>query len=139
MTQPAEILYASEQYQKWLTALKDQAMLATHNQSQAMMRAVMHVLRRYLSTEKVMKIANALPPLPRGIFIEGWHPKDTHMEFSSISEFTNAVANNLSPHQVPPQSIVTDVFKVLADHSERANAEVLRDSLPHKLKPYWPH
>ena len=46
MTQPYDVPHASEQYQDWLQALKERAMLQTHNQSQAMFWAVFHELRK---------------------------------------------------------------------------------------------
>jgi len=76
MTQPAEVEFASQQFQDWLTALKTRALLQTHNQSQAIMRAVLAELRRYMSTDQVLDFADALPPLPRGIFLERWRPAD---------------------------------------------------------------
>ncbi|PQA85480.1 DUF2267 domain-containing protein [Hyphococcus luteus] len=56
--------FASGQHQKWLVALKDKAMLATLNQAQAMMRAVMAVLRASVFDEDALETANALPPEP---------------------------------------------------------------------------
>lgn len=138
MTQPPEVLYASQQYQEWLAALKDAAMLATHNQSHAMMRAVLHELRRYLTTEQVLTFADALPPLPRGIFIEGWRPGTPVPPPASAADFDAAMTKALSPHHVPPASIVANVFAVLAAHVGPRDAATMRSTLPEVLKPLWP-
>jgi uncharacterized protein (DUF2267 family) len=45
-------------------------MLQTQNQNQAMLRSVLHNVRRRMTTEQVLTFADALPPLPRGICIE---------------------------------------------------------------------
>lgn len=137
MTQPYVVLYASKQFQEWLTALKDRAYLQTHNQSQAMFRAVLHRLRRHLTTDQVLTFADALPPLPRGIFIEGWRPPDA-LPLTSAGEFLQGVIESLSPHQVPPDSIVRDVFAVLAERSEPLGARTMREQLPEELRPFWP-
>jgi len=72
MTQPCDVAFASRQYQDWLAALKDRASLATDNPAPAMVREVMHYLRRSLPPDDVVVAADALPALPRVIFIEGW-------------------------------------------------------------------
>jgi uncharacterized protein (DUF2267 family) len=138
MTQPPEILYASKLYQDWLNALRDQAMLATHNQAQAIMRAVFHELRRHMDAETVMRFADALPPLPRGILIEHWRCNDPVEPLASAEAFTRDVFRSLSPHVVPPDDIVAHVFDVLATRSIGSNAHAMRDLLPEVLKPLWP-
>jgi uncharacterized protein (DUF2267 family) len=85
MTRPYDVEHATKQYQDRLAALKDEASLLTHNQSQAMMRAVMHQLRRSLTSEHVLRIANALPALPRGILLQGW-PLDERCDAAAAAE-----------------------------------------------------
>lgn len=137
MTQPYEVLHASEQFQEWLTALQGRAMLQTHNQSQAMFRAVMHKMRGHMTLSQVLAFADALPPLPRGIFLEGWRPADP-APLVSPDEFLAEVNKSLSPHHSPPHSIVADVIAVLADRSEPHNAKAMQDQLPEALRPLWP-
>ncbi len=137
MTQPYEVLQASRLFQEWLTALKERAMLQTHNQSQAMFRAVLHELRRHMSAAQVLAFADALPPLPRGIFIEGWRVGEA-APLASAEDFLKAVVARLAPHHAPPDTIVADVFAVLAERSEPFNAATMREQLPGPLKPLWP-
>lgn len=137
MTQPYDVEYASPQFQEWLSSLKDRAMLATHNQSQAMFRAVLQRLRRYLTTEQTLTFADALPPLPRGIFLEGWRPADP-LPLTSAQDLIKDVADHLSAHHAPPDSVVADVFAVLAERSEPRIAKIMREQLPDQLKPLWP-
>ncbi|HOV04247.1 MAG TPA: DUF2267 domain-containing protein, partial [Kaistiaceae bacterium] len=72
MTQPYDVEFASGEYQSWLADLKVRAMLQTHNQAQAMMRSVLAMFRRHMPTADVLDFADALPALPRGIFIGGY-------------------------------------------------------------------
>jgi uncharacterized protein (DUF2267 family) len=137
MTQPREVLFASKLFQDWLTALKERALLATHNQSQAMFRAVLHGLRRHMTTDQVLNFADALPPLPRGIFLEHWRPTEP-APLASAEIFRHEVVAALVPHHVPPDTIVSDVFAVLAEHCEPADAARMRDQLPAALRPLWP-
>lgn len=138
MTQPYDVEFASPHYQQWLGDLKQQASLVTHNQSQAMMRAVMHQLRRTLTPDQVLTVANALPALPRGIFIEGWSLDDDRAVPVSSDEFTAWVADDLKSHHVPPESIVADVFAVWARHLDPRQREAIVACLPASLKALWP-
>jgi uncharacterized protein (DUF2267 family) len=137
MTQPREVLFASKLFQEWLTALKERALLQTHNQSQAMFRGVLHALRRHMTTGQVLGFADALPPLPRGIFIEGWRPADPQ-PLESAEAFLAEVVGSLAPHEIPPDSIVADVFAVLAQHSEPRDAKALHVQIPAPLQALWP-
>jgi uncharacterized protein (DUF2267 family) len=137
MTQPREVLHASKLYQEWLAALKERALLQTHNQSQAMFRGVLHALRRHMTPEQVLAFADALPPLPRGIFLERWRPTGP-LPLASPQQLTAEVATDLASHHAPPDTIVADVLVVLAERLERTEAEIARDQLPDVLRPLWP-
>jgi uncharacterized protein (DUF2267 family) len=137
MTQPRDVLYASKLYQEWLGELKERALLHTHNQSQAIFRAVLHGLREHMTTEQVLTFADALPPLPRGIFIEGWRPGRTS-PCRSASDFLGHVVVNLAPHVIPPSTVVDDVLAIIAKHVEPRDSAIMREQLPDVLKPLWP-
>jgi len=137
MTQPRDVVFASKLFQDWLEALKQRALLQTHNQSQAMFRAVLHALRRHMTTAQVLNFADALPPLPRGIFIEGWRPAEP-LPVKSAKDFIRDVIKDLAPHHVPPDSIVKDVFAVLSERSYVRNVPIMREQIPEALKPLWP-
>jgi uncharacterized protein (DUF2267 family) len=138
MTQPYEIVHASKLFQEWLTALKEKAMLATHNQSQAMFRSVLHNLRRHMTTQQVLAFADALPPLPRGIFIEGWRPADPPSA-GSANDLLREVVKDLAAHHVAPDSIVADVFAVLREHSDEQTAKTMKEQIPEPIRSLWPN
>ncbi|MBA8902880.1 MULTISPECIES: DUF2267 domain-containing protein [unclassified Phyllobacterium] len=137
MTQPQDIVHASKQFQDWLTALKQQADFSTHNQSFASMRSVLHAIRRHMDMEAVLTFADALPPLPRGLFIEGWRPAPAQ-PLESEQALVRAVYKDLTAHHSPPDTIVRDVIKVLAAHLDAHAATVARVQLPAVLRPLWP-
>jgi uncharacterized protein (DUF2267 family) len=110
---------------------------ADHNQAQAMFRGVLHGLRKHMTTAQVISFADALPPLPRGIFIEGWRPGEPQ-PLTTADAFLRALTENLAPHQIPLDSIVSDVFAILAEHSEPRDTQTMRAQLPLPLQPLWP-
>lgn len=138
MTQPYDVEFASGQYQKWLVALKDQAMLATLNQAQAMMRAVMHELRDSVADEDALEIANALPALARGIMLEGWRLGGPKHEAVSADAFHRRLVARLGAHQPPPDDLAKAAFAVWREALPPKAARTVAAKLPAALKPLWP-
>jgi len=134
VTQPADIVDASVRYQAWLAALKDRAMLQTHNQAQAMMRAVLLALRRHMTADNVFAFADALPPLPRGIFVEGWRPTEVPTDTSPTALLAE-VTRMLAPHHVPPDTIVEDALAVIGGGVGSAQMASIHAALPDGLRP----
>ena len=138
MTQPYDVEFSSEQYQKWLVALKDEATLATLNQAQAMMRAVMAALRDSVPDEDALAIANALPALARGIMLEGWRLRGPKNEIASPQDFHRRLCGNLKEHHAPPDDLAAAVFAVWRKELAPEKAKAVFEKLPAALRPLWP-
>lgn len=138
MTMPPEVALASKHFYEWLGELKERAFLQTHSQGYAMLRGVLHELRDHLTVAQTIAFADALPPLVRGIFYERWQPTDEPPPVRDSQEFLDAVIRRLAPHRIPPDSIVSDVFAVLAHRSEPYANRQMRSQLPDALAPLWP-
>ena len=72
MGHPFDVEHATRLHVEWSVALAERAGLTTTHQAAPQMRAVMMELRDSLAPEAVLTVANALPALERGIFLEGW-------------------------------------------------------------------
>lgn len=138
MPMPPEIAQASVQFMELLGALKERAWLQTHNQCYAMLRAVLHEFRGYMTTHQAVAFAGALPPVARAIFVEDWHPVDAPPPPPSPQDFTEALVRRLSPHHIPPDGLVGDVFAVLAPRCDTARVDTAIAALPAGLQKLWP-
>ena len=137
MPMPQEIAYASKQFMELLGALKERALLETHNQCYAMLRAVLHEFRSYMTIKQAIAFADGLPPLVRAIFVEGWQPADEPPPPPSRKEFASAVARRLAPHHYAPDNLASDVFAVLVPRAERTKIARVMDELPADLNNLW--
>jgi uncharacterized protein (DUF2267 family) len=102
------------------------------------MRAVMLELRRSLEPDAVVAIANVLPALERGIFLEDW---DLHQQPDpprDPAEFFERIYRRVAGHHASVPSIPSDVFWVLQKELEPTEAEVVRKNLPASLAELWP-
>ena len=137
MPMPQEIKYASEQFMQLLGDLKERALLETHNQCYAMLRAVLHEFRAYMTIKQAIAFADGFPPVVRAIFIEAWQPADEPPPPPSREEFAAAVAKRLTPHHYAPDSLARDVFAVLEPRTEHAKIAGVIEELPAGLKDIW--
>jgi uncharacterized protein (DUF2267 family) len=134
---PPEIAQASAQFMELLGALKERAYLQTHNQCYAMLRAVLHEYRDHITVDQAIALASALPPVARAIFVEDWEPSDAPPSSPAPEAFTQSVIRRLSPHHIPPDSIVGDVFAVLAPRCDQARLGSALKALPAALQAMW--
>lgn len=137
MPMPPEIAQASVQFMELLGALKERAYLQTHNQCYAMLRAVLHEYRKFMTVNQVVAFAGALPVVARAIFIEDWKPSDAPPPPPEPAVFTRSIIRHLSPHHIPPDSIVGDVFAVLAPRCNQARLSFAIKALPAELQAIW--
>lgn len=138
MGHPYDVEHATDLHVRWCQALMKRAGLTTTHQAGPQMHAVMLELRRSLDAKAVIAIANVLPALERGIFLEDWdleHPPEPPRD---AAEFFDRVYRRVAGHHAPVPSIAADVFWVLQNELEEAEAEVVRKNLPPSLADLWP-
>jgi uncharacterized protein (DUF2267 family) len=135
---PYDIEHASDLHVKWCQALMQRAGLTTTHQAGPQMRAVMLELRRSLSSDAVLAIANVLPTLERGIFLEDWDLNQQPDPPRDATEFFDRIYERIKGHHAPVPSIASDVFWVLQNELGPAEAEVVRKNLPASLAELWP-
>ncbi len=131
---PQEIELASQQFGQLLDELKQRALLETQNQCYAMLRAVLHEFRDHLTTAQAIAFADGLPPIVCAIFVGHWQPGEGSAAGTSGGNLHDAVVRRLTPHHFPPDSIVEDVFALLAPRLDSARSTAVIAALPPGLK-----
>lgn len=137
MGHPLDVERASEMHMEWCKDLADRMGVVTTHQSCPQMRAVMHELRSSIPPVAVLRIANALPALERGIFLEGWSLDDEPRDVTDAEEFSDRVYDRVKGHHARVPSLVQDVFWLLNEKLGRSGAATIRECLPAALKPLW--
>ncbi len=137
MVRPRDVVDASFLFQEWLVALKERAKLDTDDHSYVMFKAVLFALRRSMAPAQVLSFADGLPPLPRGIFLEGWR-QNHELPSGSATTFLHDVRESLGPQYPPPDSIVEDVFCVLSHRCIPEKRSLMKSQLPDSLRSLWP-
>lgn len=123
---------------EWCIDLAKRAGLVTTHQAGPQMRAVMLELRDSLEPSAVLAIANVLPALERGIFLEGWTLDRSPRPVPDSRTFFNRIHDRVKDHHAPHDTIVSDVFALWQSKLGPAKAKVIREQLPAALAGCWP-
>jgi uncharacterized protein (DUF2267 family) len=135
---PLDIERASEMHVEWCVDLARRAGLVTTHQAGPQMRAVMLELRDALEPTAVLAIANVLPALERGIFLEGWTLDRAPRPVPDAQTFFERIYERVKDHHTPPATIVSDVFALWQAKLGPAKAKIIRAQLPAALAACWP-
>lgn len=105
MPMPWTYRHASAEWQRFLDVAKDEMILVSNNAAYTAIQGVLLTFRRRLTIDQALRFADALPSIPRAIFVTGWHPKSP-VPWGSRNEQT-AEAQALRPHHnlTPPNCI----------------------------------
>jgi uncharacterized protein (DUF2267 family) len=133
MAHPYEVERATDLHMQWCRDLAQRMGVNTTHQSGPQMRAVMHELRRALSPDCVLTVANALPALERGIFLDGWTLQEEHIPAIDAELFCERVFERVRAHHFRVPSLVADVFWLWSQKLEPEKADAIRRCLPGTL------
>lgn len=138
MAHPFDVEHASELHVEWCRDLAQRMGVRTTHQSGPQMRAVMHELRRSLSAERVIEMANQFPALERGIFLQDWRLDEGPIDLPDANTFADRVYERVKSHHFRVESLVEDVFRLWSEKLEPAKAARIAAALPDCLRELWP-
>lgn len=121
LTQPYDVLHASKLFQDWLSALKERALLQTNHQSQAMLRSVLHSIRRRMTTEQVLAFADALPPAAAWDFHRGLAANRFSTHRSSYCKRLSKTCLRITSPGVDPDRRLRRVGRAFCNHGPRGS------------------
>lgn len=138
MAHPYDVERASELHVEWCRDLARRMEVRTTHQSGPQMRAVMHELRRVLDAARVIEIANQLPALERGIFLDGWRLDEGPVDLPDAATFAERVYERVKAHHPRVPSLVSDVFWLWNEKLGPTRAARVTACLPRELAALWP-
>lgn len=129
---------AAQQAQQWVnelaTDLNWQQGRAYH-----LLRCVLHALRDSVSQEEMADLSAQLPVLIRGIYFEGWQPRETRVLERKKADFIERVHSAFSDDLlVDSEAAVTAVFRLLDRHVSHGEIVQVRNSMKKTLRALWP-
>lgn len=141
MTLPFEYQNASLEFERFMIDARDLAGLSTTNMAWNMVVGVLHTFRKRLSVDQALRFADVLPPVLRAMFVEGWRPGVSVVNFGTDEEHLAEVRSVRREHNFSPPNAVAAVAAALRRHVDAAALERVLSSLPPAARQYWsvPH
>lgn len=122
----------------WLEELREAVEFEDTNHAYNLLRAVLHTLRDWLSTDEAAQLSAQLPLLMRGIFYEGWNPSHKTTRPRGKSEFIQSVDHAFAESPLHDTEVcVAAVISLLERHVSSGQMQDVKGSMPKDLKPLF--
>lgn len=134
MPMPWTYRHASAEWQRFLDVAKDEMGLSSNNSAYTAIEGVLVAFRRRLTVDQALRFADALPSIPRAVFVTGWHPQAPAPWGSRATQIAEAQAlrphHNLTPDNCIEATAIAlravvrpdEIDPVLADIGPQAEA-----------------
>jgi uncharacterized protein (DUF2267 family) len=123
----------------WLDDLMEELGWQDRDQAYEALRVVLHALRDRLPEEALAALALNLPLLIRGIYFEGWLPRENPPKGREKEDFLSHItAAFRSNPEVDPQRVAWAVFKVLKRYATSGAIQDVGLILPPEIRVFWP-
>jgi uncharacterized protein (DUF2267 family) len=124
---------------EWVNDLSGRIGWRNEREVLRLLRTVLCQIRDHLPVDEMAQFAAQLPLILRGMFYEGWQPKNTPVHERHASDFVAAVEEMVG--DVTDYRAATDikaVFNVINARISRGEVEDVRACLPKELRDLWP-
>ncbi len=101
------------------------------------LKATFHELRDKLTLKEVADFSSQLPMLLRGLFFEGWSPKEQPKKYDEKEFFENIHNYFKKDPKVDPYKISKTVFKFFSDKISSGEIKDIKSILPDYFKKLW--
>ncbi len=99
----------------------------------------LHQIRDHLLVDEVAQLAAQLPLLIRGMFFEGWVPKNTPVKQRHLQDFISDIEQHVgSVADYRGSEDIQKVFKLINAKISRGEILDVRASLPEEIRSFWP-
>lgn len=130
--------HAAHQAQQWVNELGED-LRWDDARAYRLLRSVLHALRDRLSHDELAELSAQLPQLIRGIFFEGWTPRETPAADRSKESFVARIRREMTTDPLPdPDRAIAAVFRLLERHLDEGELVQVRNAMKKPLRELWP-
>jgi uncharacterized protein (DUF2267 family) len=124
---------------EWINELTDRLEWSSERDVLRMLRTVLAAIRDHLPVNEMAQFSAQLPIMLRGMFFEGWQPKNTPVSERHVLQLVDRVTAQVG--DVAEYRGVDDiacVFKLLNNRISAGEINDVRANLPQALRDMWP-
>lgn len=137
MPMPQEYFHAARDFDAFLSDAMEALDLQTRHQTWQILLAVFTAYRDRLSLREGLIFANALPPVLRAAFIDGWEPSETPKPFGSRDDQIADVLAFRADHTFATPQSIDQIAPVLARHAGEGALDAAFHRLPQEARAFW--
>lgn len=140
MTHPSIFEKTAQKSQHWIEDIKMELGTTDDERAYLALRTVLHSLRNHLQINEAIHLGAELPMLIRGLYFEGWNPKEKPIKEKSKEEYLEYFKKYFfnQPEQ-EIEKILGSVFKVLEKRISAGEINDVKSNLPKHVRNLWVH
>jgi uncharacterized protein (DUF2267 family) len=124
---------------EWINELADRLDWSSQRDALRLLRVTLHQIRDHLLVDEVAQFAAQLPLLIRGMFFEGWVPKNTPIKQRHAKDFILDIEQHVSSvADYRGYEDIQTVFKLINARISRGEISDVLACLPEKIRSLWP-
>ncbi len=124
---------------EWINELTDRLDWVNQRDALRLLRVTLHQIRDHLLVDEVAQLAAQLPLLIRGMFFEGWVPKNTPIKQRHVKDFISDIEQHVgSVADYRGYEDIQKVFRLINARISRGEILDVRASLPEEIRSLWP-
>ncbi|WP_294606572.1 DUF2267 domain-containing protein [Roseovarius sp.] len=124
---------------EWINDLSERLGWSSKSSTLRMLRTGLHQIRDHLGVNEVAQFSAQLPLLLRGMFFEGWVPKNTPLKERHAAQFIAAIEEQVGQvTEYRGAEDITAVFHLLNARISRGEIEGVRATLTKEIRALWP-
>lgn len=137
MTVPKDYRHASEDFLRFLEAVKSASGLWSTHVAFTMAQGVFQVFRRRLTTAEAIHFANELPAALRALFVAEWDINEPRATFDAMQAMNQEVKALRPHHNFATDTAIEDVAQALRTVCGEQALSALLSGLPEDARRFW--
>jgi uncharacterized protein (DUF2267 family) len=137
MPMPWTYRHASREWRAFLAEAREWMSLDSDNMAYTAIQAVLLTFRRRLAPVQALAFADALPCVPRAIFVAGWDPDVPPLPWAPREELTAEVMALRPNHNLTPPNAIEATARALRRTADPHALARALSRLPPEARAYW--
>jgi uncharacterized protein (DUF2267 family) len=126
---------------QWLETVNKELGILGEKTGRAALRATLHAVRDSLTMREAVQLGDCLPVLIRGLYYDGWNPKEHGKRVAKSEDFMAIVRHDVRGHEElsATEAMLRATFGALERLLPQSEAAVVLNALPAEVQQLWPH
>lgn len=123
----------------WLNHLQAQLNMNRREDAYRLLKVVLHELRDRLPVTEAAHFGAQLPMLIRGLYYEGFRPRETTRKDKSLQPFLKAVEKKMPRfYPKPPSELLKGVFETFNEFVSAGELKDVKSCFSQEVRDFWP-